>query len=211
MNQLAAKIANLINKPFDHEIRERVKDSYKFALARELHRRIEKYGLKDQYIHSFEAPLTQVDGARSCSSQVGCIILRTVNKIPGVIDYISDSPFVSVESLTGYAYPYRKLAEIRGAKYTKFVGKSLGYFLENGYIYILNATRMDQIKVSAVFADIEEVLQYCDSSCYSDDMQYPIPADLLTDITTEILRNEFGVINQKSIELTLNDIGKTDN
>ena len=88
-------------------------------------------------------------------------------------------------------------------KYTK--DKYKAYMIED-YMYIYNANGLGFINVRGVFEDPKDVALFdCDDSdCYSDDMDYPLPADMLQMITQGILSTEL-VMLSGSMNDTTND------
>ena len=45
---------------------------------------------------------------------------------------------------------------------------------------------MIYLQIINIFENPEEVISYCNNSCYNDDMEYPIPADIIPFIRKEI-------------------------
>jgi hypothetical protein len=73
-------------------------------------------------------------------------------------------------------------------------------------MYIYNADGLGYINVRGIFEDPEDVALFdCDGSdCYDDDMDFPIPMDMLQTITQGIMSGELMLLSG-SINDTTND------
>ena len=74
------------------------------------------------------------------------------------------------------------------------------------YMYIYNADGLGYINVRGIFEDPEDVALFdCDGSdCYDDNMDFPIPMDMLQTITQGIMSGELMLLSG-SINDTTND------
>lgn len=207
LNQIANRVANLLKQPFNHELKERIKDSFKSIYAERLRQRIDKQSVKDTYKTFFDAKLIKVDKADTCAATLGCTILRTENKIPSLVDYRGDTPFIFVGTMDGATFVPSNRAMLRSIKSLEFIGNAVYYFYENGYIYIWNNTLLKWLRIGGVFPNLEAAITICDDStrCYDDDMEFPAPEDMINSIIYEMLKMEFGIINVEPIEIKLDE------
>lgn len=208
LNQLADHISNLINVPFSHELRERIKDSFRFLAASRIRQSVEKNGLDNQFVSSYISGLKQVDSFDTCFTSSGCTILRTINKVATPVRYKSDVPFSFVGTPDGVPILYSRRSEIRYRKYLKYIGKSMSYTYDDGYIYVFGNTRIKQIKIQDIFLNPEEAVTVCstNSNCVTDDTEFPIPTDMIYSIIQEILKSEFGIIKPETLGVPINDV-----
>lgn len=210
LNQLASKIANHLNKPFDHELKERIKDSYRFYRAERIRQSIEKSGIDDTLKVSYAVDLELVDIADDCVLTVGCSMLKSVNKVVKPIRYKTDEPFTFVGTLDGIPFIYSDISSINYMKYLPNIGKAIYYYYENDYIIVKGNTKIERIRIQCVPSNIETMIDLCNSTngCWDDDMEYPLPDDLIESITTEILR-KYSAIYIKDKEIPINEESTT--
>ena len=193
LNFLAAEVTHLLNEPNNYDLTVRVKAAFKHLRATLLRQRIEKYGIESTYVQRFVIQLQEVDKFDNCLIDSGCVIMRTINKVPTPISYPADSPFIYVGTLLGTPMTMRSLVERNFAKHLKWADKAVSYDYINQYIYTFN-TKLEFIEVQYLPEDPEAVVNICDNAdCYTDDMEFPLPADLAEPIKTAIYK-QFGVI-----------------
>ena len=205
LNQLATRVANHIGEPFNHELKERIKDSYRFYRAERIRQSIEKNGIDDSLKVSYCADLELVDSGDDCLKVIGCEILRTVNKVVKPVRYKSDEPFTYVGAIDGtISYLYSDLASIGYMNYLPNIGQAIYYYYENDYIFIKGSNKVDRIRIQSVPANLESLMTLCNGDCWNDDMEYPIPEDMIESITLEIMKL-YASIKQHDIEIPVDD------
>lgn len=201
LNLLAAEITHLLNEPDNYDLTVRVKLAFKHWRATFLRQRIEKYGLESQYIQRFVVQLQEVDKFDNCLVESECVAMRSINKIPTPISYPSDNPFSFVGTLHGTPFVMRNVVERKYASSLKWADKAIVYDYINQYIYTFN-TKLEYIELQYLPEDPEAIVNVCDNTdCYDDDMEFPLPADLIQPIKTAILK-EFGIIKPENPEVT---------
>lgn len=210
LNQLATRVANQLNKPFDHELKERLKDSYRFYRAERIRQSVEKSGIDDTLKVSYNIDLIPVDTGDDCVLTVGCSMLRSENKVMKPIRYKTDEPFTYIGTLDGIPFIYSDIASIRLMSYLPNIGKAIYYYYENDYIFIKNNNKLERIRVQCIPANMESVIDLCNTGngCWNDDMEYPLPEDMIESITTEILK-KYGAFNIIDKEVKINEEPKT--
>lgn len=210
LNQIASKYANILRQPNNHQLKERIKDAFRFLWATRVRQSIEKEGVSELYYLNFDVELIMVDSADSCIADVGCQILRTKNPVPNPLRYTSDSSFVFVGTLgdTPMMKVNSRLA-YKAMKLRRFYQNVVMYSYEkrgsDGYIYIHGNNKFKFLRIVEITSEIEKAVSDCiDSTCYSDDMEFPCPDDMLQSIGTELLKTEFGILTPKTEEVEIN-------
>ena len=194
LNELAAEITHLLKQPTNYELAVRVKLAYKHWRATLLRQSIERYGVDIMYMQRYVAELIEVDSAATCLVDAGCTILRTKNRIPKPLRYPSDVPFSFVGTLDGEPFTLRDRTENLYAKHLKWSNKVITYDYENDYVYVRGNTRFGYVALKYVAESPEDLINVCDNEdCWDDDMEFPIPEDLIAPIK-QILFKEFGVV-----------------
>lgn len=196
LNHLVHMLADQVGQPFSVPVQEQLKVVLNYKRADYFRKLIEnnpwrrKYYLKD-----ISAELEQVDRAE-CPVEVDCNVLRTVEQIPPPIstsytlfDYVGDP-----DKLDGYTYvtPEQLVFMIQyGSRYTKDRPK---YFYINGYVYVYNEQDLEYINIRAIWPDVSLLAPFnCPGSelpCYTDDMTWDIPDDIINAIIKDVINNE---------------------
>ena len=184
LNQLAAKIANAIKQPYNHELKERVKDSYRSKTAERLRQSFDKYGIDDEVKIAFKATLIPIEKSTNCNLHADCGLFVTENPIPDMVRYKGDVPFTFVGDKDGTVYTYVKYWERKFRKYYPVVANSPIYMLHNKHIITNN--NKDSIILENIFLGIGAIIN-CTDSC-ADDSEFPIPLDMEESITYELIQ-----------------------
>lgn len=143
--------------------------------------------------------LTAVDSAE-CSIDGGCIILRTLNKIPSVLSdggrpLITRVGPIDKRQLNFTLVPYERSKYVGVGRFSKHSVQS--YYM-NGYIYIAfpmdykEPSLLTYINIRGVFEDPEAVAAFsdCDGlACYTSNSPYPVPARFIDFMKDYIIKN----------------------
>jgi hypothetical protein len=129
--------------------------------------------------------LEKVDSADCCTDESDCIVLRTKEKIPSIIELhhkqlISRVGPVDKTSMNFDWIDYSRVPFIGNNRFTK--SRIKAYQMNNGgHIYLITPTFLSKglkkINVQAVFENPQDVAKFqnCEGlSCYDDDSPYPI-------------------------------------
>ena len=197
LNQLSSQVATNIGRPFDVPLKKRIADLFKNVRAKYLRQSIQKYGVDEVYIQKYVVPTTTVDIADSCAVSIGCDVRRTTNKIANPIRYTNDAPFLLVASPSGkLIITFSQLFEVQLGEDDPYFGVIPRYSYVNNYIYLYN-TNISNILVQAAYESPELIIPSATGDtctltatgiCYTDDMEFPIPMDLIHDIKLEVYR-----------------------
>jgi hypothetical protein len=200
----------MMNQPYNHELKHRVQDSIKQAIALYIRQSSEKHGIDDILKLHFIAELQEepyVVGETNTT-------LRTVNKIPYPIRYINSEPFTYV-GLPNFQLPFAK-REYGAIKYN--YGLSLpevenqtlySYSLKNRYIYVVgkgcNKFKALGLLIESIWESPEEIVKlYENNNVDTEDMELPLPYDLVHTSLLTILKTEFN-INPDKWDVPINE------
>lgn len=211
LNQLGSKIANILGKPGDHTIQERAKDACKSLFATYIRQSVERNGIDEVLKVSFNAPLVKVPLTDIENTYAGIgakdVVLTTEHRIPTPLRLPNDAPFLHVYtqhddgSFITYKYANNSLVPLLTTVYSP-TGVWGVYQIVNGKLKIIikntlrsfeiNAKNYKFVTIVLVAENPEDIL-----TMYSEedgqDIELPLPADMIERITYEVLRIEFGI------------------
>ena len=189
LNKLAYQVASSFDRDSDFLFIERLKDLIIQTRNLFVHREVDKYGVNERYIQPYIAELTLVNASMDSTITSKYELLRTTNKIPSPIRYQSDVPFVfvgSIDRMIGFRNikPYI----MKSSRSLRLIGNAICYFYTNGYIYIWNNTKLENVLVEAIYEDLDITQDITDTTglCYRDDMEFPLAGDMLNDVIKEV-------------------------
>ncbi len=198
LNQLSDNIAIRLNRPFDSVLKELIKDSYKDLRALYLKRTIERNGIHESLKQSYDVELELVDFSDSCFISVDCPLLKTKNKVAKPLQYKTDVPFDYVGTITGNSITHSTFGTIKFYKHLPLVGNAMYYFYMNDHIYVYGNTKLGVIRIESVFANPEQAISLCNNAdCYDDDMEFPLPQDIIFNISNDIYNIFLNKINDE--------------
>lgn len=217
LNQLAARIANMINQPDNQDVLERAKDMLKNTFAKYIRQSSERHGVDDILTLSFIAEVDELNYSNVRKSENNIInketLLGTVHKVPVPIRVFNDAPFLYVGSVNGDSYKYlSNISELKFMSNIYPIQQSICYTLENGRILlhknkhkiIIDDRRpINEILIKAIWENPEDVL-----TMYEDidgqDIELPYPQDIIENAILEVLKINFNLI-PKDISIKTND------
>ena len=145
LNQYAARIANMVNQPNNHELKERVKDMIKTMFANRIRQSVEKNGIDDILKLTFIAPVEELKYSDILPTEYRVAnkirLLGTKYKVPTPVRIQSDAPFAFVGDTVGNGYMYEssitslKLRQ-SGRPTCSPTGYPRAYIILNGHIII---------------------------------------------------------------------------
>lgn len=206
----ADKIANLLKEPDNHELKERIKESFKNLIAEAIRQSYEKNGIDEAFLLPFEAELIDAVYPETRFADMKSNIKRSKHRIPTPVRFKSSAPYVSVyDHVNVYTYIHQQ--ELRHHPSYLSLGMNYVYFVQNNYIYIKCIDPTSKIKTKSIhilspYENPEEVLGYYDMESDWQDIVIPFSRDIIGAITTRLLKEEFGVIAQpENINVELNE------
>ena len=187
LNLLATVDAEIIGRGEDVFLIENIKLLYKQLTPKYIRQSVERNGVDSILRKGYVSPIIAVDSIDGCS--VLCKVYRTQNIIPTPLRYKSDVPFLYVGTNNPFKpipYIYILPPEMKYISTYKLNNKIPRYYYHNNYIYFINIGLVEEVLIINIFENPEEVISYCSNNCYNDDMEYPIPADIIPFIRKEI-------------------------
>lgn len=227
LNQYASKIANMVGRPGDHEVKERIKDAFKATFANRIRQSSERNGIDSILTLTYIAEVVEVGAngsmPRPANYKTFNTEFTTLNKVPVPIRIKSDAPFISVtDDEERFNFIACSKAELRLRTSSLPTGFLPTYTLVNnkliltivtdercivfnnwwGYTAVGTSVIPKYIKITGIFESPEEVLgMYAKDD--GQDIELPLPNDMLEDIMYQILKVEFGVM-PKEMEVKIN-------
>ena len=196
------QIAITLNRPNDVILKNSLEDIVVQQLNQLLRRSIHRNGVDDGLILPFYTNLVTVDKITLLPSTnltpATNIVSKSELKIPTVLRYNTDTPYIRVTDSTNTVYPYRP--NFYNSKsyrlhlpYTPTVAE---YTVVNDYIYFSHQLVPSEIVVYQVYTNPDDAIdRFYERLGYvfDDTTAFPYPADLIGDITTSILKGEISV------------------
>ena len=173
----------------------KIKSHYALYVRRDL----ERNAITEHFNTTIGVEIERVDKSLLFCKPIGCIILKTNNKIPEPVRHKSDVPFKFVGSIDkSVPYTYIQYEEFNYTLHNKITSAIPRYAYQDGYIYIFNSTLIKQILVEAPFIEVDESNNICNGSvtdCDPLNTEYPISRDIRVVIEHEIIQELAGVTN----------------
>lgn len=209
LNTIATFIAGRLNQSNNLYLIEELKFAIKYYRAVLLKRDFEKRGNVNLMAQHFVVGLERVEGTDCNSLIVGnCKISRTVSRIPlpvrknsgYLFNYVGNKLFTKA-----YQEQYPETLTISTAD--RFIGNSIKYYFNDGYIYVYGNKYLKEIGVRDLFENPSEVLELCTNTtnCFADDEAFPIALDMLDTIITNLLSGVFTVAIPDDQEIRITD------
>jgi|TARA_R110000823_G_scaffold49393_3_gene124764 hypothetical protein len=213
LNEIAYNILNLVrggrSSNNEHISLDQIKFNVQYYRAMFIRRDFTRNGIitrsLEQDLGCLE--LEKVDASKCCNLPVECAVYKTIKKIPKTVRFSFRDAITHVSDVTGTGtIPLVESHTVQWLPYDKYTKDKYKAYMIEDYMYIYNANGLGFINVRGVFEDPKDVALFdCDSSdCYNDDMDYPLPADMLQMITQGILSTEL-VMLSGSMNDTTND------
>jgi len=151
----------------------------------------------------------QVDASTNPDLPSGCSIVRTVSKIPNLIEAKEEDMLLRISSPKIGTIPYsvQPFAAMPYTEYNRFGKKVIKAFFKEGYLYLINTPMLDSIYISGVFEDPEQLAEFNDCSdapCFSHDGPYPISNQMLDTLKRLIIDTHFKFIQKPLSDNTNN-------
>lgn len=210
LNQIAENIAFALGDQFNNTLIEAIKHTvivYRGRLIKDdLTNNFMDY---TNYLQSFIVNLELVNPITGYCDK--CRLLRTVNKVPTPIrtKLLDRSGFAYVGQIdANNAFVFSKLEEFKFLSSLQYQHNVMYFAWDNGYIYVLDNSKLCAIRLEAIFSDPREINMTCTEkrTMFRDDREFPISNHLLVTIEKGIINGDFPVITdgkQVNIEETV--------
>lgn len=202
LDQIAYNILNVLrggrSNIDEHISLDQIKFNIKHYRAMFIRRDFARNGLVTRHLEQDLGciPLVRVDASKCCDLPVGCPIYRTIRTIPKTVRFNFREAITYTGDVTGTGRialiePY-EVAFLPYDKHTR--NRPKAYMIED-YMYVYNPNAMEFINVRGIFEDPEEVAEFdCNGACYDDDSDFPLPADMIGQITQGLLGGELQML-----------------
>lgn len=207
LNQIIQSLADDLDQSFDFTVKEKLKHDFVNWRATFLRRdQFSNQTISENVVQSLGCiKMEKVED--ECDD---CHIWRTVKEIPMPLRLKSFSvaPFVYVGSTNkGEPFSYIRPEEAGFIKHQKYTYSMPRYTYRENRIYVYNINA-EKILVRGVFEDPRAVKAFndCDQvDCYTDDEQFPVPADMIPLIIQTMLKEQAATDNTSQEEVRVNE------
>ena len=219
LKQISDQIAGVLDRPFDDMFKERVKATFLQELATYIRQQIMKHGIDNQFKTRYSItciPVLESDNSIDPGGPTGRCF-RSVNKVAKPVRYNSDDPFTYIGGIQGNnPYLYTPLAARDYAYLLPSINTNLDtedglyypplYDYRNGYIYVYFlppvswetvAITIEGVHTSYNFIQDESKESKAKGLVYNDDVDFPMPDDIIQLIKDKLLAGEFSIIDDK--------------
>lgn len=198
LNQIVYNIASAQEKETDLQFVERVRFSVIYYGSMFIRRDQERNKiLPTKSLQPMVCEMDKVNATELPGVKVGGEIWRSKEPIPvpirlktrDAIDYVG-----SVDKSEPYSWISPREASL--LTYSTFTQKLPRYYINNGYLYVLNAAPK-KVLLDGAWEDptsLERFLKPDGTLAYSEDMEYPIPNDMIEGITKGLLGGELKLV-----------------
>jgi len=204
LNEIAYNILNLVrggrSSNNDHISIEQIKFNVQYYRAMFVRRDFARNGMITRALEQDLGclKLIQVDASKCCNLPTECVVYRTERKVPKTIRFNFRDAITHVGDVTGTGtIPMIEPHFVEWIPYDKYTKDKYKAYMIEDYLYVYNANGLEYVNVRGVFEDPKEVALFdCDGSdCYDDDLEYPLPADMLQMITQGITSAELTMLS----------------
>jgi hypothetical protein len=213
LNEIAYNILNLVrggrSSNNEHISTSQIKFKVKYYRAMLIRRDFARNGIITRHLEQDLGclELIKVDASKCCNLPTECAVYRTVKKVPRTVRFNFSDAITHVGDVSGTGtIPIVDSNAVQWLPYDKYTKNKMKAYMIEDYIYIYNADGLKFINIRGIFEDPEDVALFdCDGSdCYNDDMDFPIPMDMLQTITQGIMSGELMML-ASSVNDTTND------
>jgi hypothetical protein len=213
LNEIAYNILNLVrggrSSNNDYISTSQIKFNVKYYRAMLIRRDFARNGMITRHLEQDLGclELIKVDASKCCNLPTECAVYRTVRKIPKTVRFNFRDAVTYVGDISGTGtIPIVESNAVQWLPYDKYTKNKMKAYMIEDYIYVYNADGLKFINVRGIFEDPEDVAKFdCDGSdCYDDNMDFPIPMDMLQTITQGIMSGELMML-ASSVNDTTND------
>lgn len=135
--------------------------------------------------------LIQVDPAECCFVTTNCRVLRSESQIPTTIETALDNSIIRVVDPSGNIISKSNPFEAKYNNYNKYVSRKAQWYIQNGYLYILNEEFLEYVTVYGLFDDPTSLVHFLDctgNTCFDIDAPYPVSVKMANEISNYIIK-----------------------
>lgn len=140
--------------------------------------------------------LIKVDASKCCDLPVDCPIYRTEEEIPRTVRFNFREALTFIGDITGLGrIPQVEPYEVSFLPYDKYTKNHPKAYMIEDYLYVYNPKGMEYVNVRGIFEDPEEIANFeCNGPCYDSKSRFPMPADMVSAITTGMMNGELKIL-----------------
>lgn len=207
LNRYASHIANIVGRPMDHTLMERVKESIKSIFAARIRQSTFKFGVDYNFLLNCEVPVKL-----ETSPVKGFTVFSTDRVIPKSIRFASDAPYVRVtlNGISDIPFSNRTTTEIQLSAKSDVKGFHRYYTITDGFVkfyirtdtnnFSLNTADVTKGIITSIFESPEEVLGMYSTEDMQD-IDLPFPNEMFESIVAELLQTEFRIQPAPEVEV----------
>ncbi len=202
-NEIAYNILNMVrggrSNHDEHISLDQIKFNVKHYRAMFIRRDFARNGLITRHLEQDLGCLNliKVDASKCCNLPSTCPVYRTDRKIPRTVRFNFREAITYTGDTTGLGrIPMVEPYEIEWIAFDKYTGNLPKTYMIEDYLYLYNPKGQDTINVRGVFEDPEEVEKFhtCDGPCYTDNLPFPMPMDMVSLITSGLINGELKLL-----------------
>lgn len=202
-NEIAYNILNMVrggrSNHDEHISLDQIKFNVKHYRAMFIRRDFARNGLITRHLEQDLGCLNliKVDASKCCGLPSTCPVYRTDRKIPRTVRFNFREAITYTGDTTGLGrIPMVEPYEIQWIAFDKYTSNLPKTYMIEDYLYLYNPKGQDTINVRGVFEDPEEVEKFhtCDGPCYTDNLPYPMPMDMVSLITSGLINGELKLL-----------------
>ena len=210
LDEIAYNILNLLrggrSNIDDHISLDQIKFNIKHYRAMFIRRDFARNGLVTRHLEQDLGclRLVKVDASKCCNLPIYCPIYRTVMPIPKTVRFNFSEAITYTGDITGLGrIPLIEAYEVATLPYDKYTSNRPKAYMIEDFMYVYNPNGMEFINVRGIFEDPEALTAYdCGSNCYDGSTPFPLPADMVSAITTGMLSGELAILSQTFSDTT---------
>lgn len=204
LNEIAYNILNLLRAGRSHNDENislgQIKFNIKHYRAMFIRRDFMRNGLITRHLEQDLGcvDIKKVDASKCpCKFEIDCPVYRTDVKIPRTVRFNFRDAITHVGDVSGLGrIPLIEPYEVQWLPHDKYTANNPKAYMIEDYMYIYNPGGMEFVNIRGVFEDPEELagLKSCEGHCYDADSTFPIPADMISAITSGLANGELKLL-----------------
>jgi hypothetical protein len=223
LNQIADQVSDALNRPFDDMFKERIKAVFRQESANYIRQQITKHGIDSHFKTRYSTvckPVNNSDSSLDLNATFNNSCYRSINKVAVPVRYQTDEPFTYVGDISGMIpYIYINLVLYDYDDYLPMVqnandleegqppaGSPIKYDYRNGYIYVYFKPALESATANIMIEGVHNTYSFIKDESkdskdadlvYNDDVEFPIPDDIIQMVKDKLISGEFSVIDDK--------------
>ena len=219
LDEIAYNVLNLVrggrSSNNDYISLDQIKFNIRYYRAMLIRRDFARNGMITRHLEQDLGCLSliKVDASKCCDLPTECAVYRTERQLPRTVRFNFRDAITHVSDVTGTGtIPLVESHTVQWLPYDKYTKDKYKAYMIEDFMYIYNAEGLGFINVRGVFENPEDVSSFdCDGSeCYDDNMDYPLPLDMVETITKGIMAGELVLLSGSKNDTTndtIQDVG----